>query len=328
MKLKLRSKIAFTALAGGALALSGCTTTTTETTSESATDPLKVVAAFYPLQFLADRVGEDQVTVSSLTQGGGEAHDVELSAQQVVEIAEADLVLYIKGFQPAVDAAVEQEAPDTSMNLAKGLETLTQEEHDHEDEEGDEHSDEGDHDHEGEEETGKSIPDPHVWLDPANMITMAESLQTRMTELSPDAEQAFTTHTARISEHLTTLDEDWKEGTAKCESRELVVSHEAFGYLGQAYDLTQVGIAGLEPESEPSPARIAEMADLASSDEVTTIYYESSVEPEVAQTIADEAGVVTRVLDPLENEPDAATGDYLSAMLRNLQSVQEGLRCS
>jgi zinc transport system substrate-binding protein len=286
-------------VAAFSLALSSCSSAAEEPSDET----LSLVAAFYPLQFIADRVGQDEVSVTSLTQGG-EAHDVELSAQQVVEISEADLVLYIKGFQPAVDKAIQQEASDTAMDMAKGLETLTT------------------------EDDGQSVPDPHIWLDPQNMVAMADSLKARLTELSPGAGQAFTDQTDRITRHLQTLDEDWQKGTADCESRELVVSHEAFGYLAKRYDLTQVSISGLTPESEPSPARIAEMADLASEEDVTTIFYETSVDPQVARTIADEADVETRVLDPLENAPDAASGDYLSAMLRNLESVGEGLRCS
>ncbi|MCH9814938.1 MAG: metal ABC transporter substrate-binding protein [Actinomycetia bacterium] len=325
MTRQFRSKIALAAVASGALVLTGCTATTSAGTSGEALEPLQVVAAFYPLQFLANRVGQDQVTVNSLTQAGADAHNVELSPQQVLEIAEADLVLYIKGFQPAVDAAVKQQAPDTAMNLAKNLETLTQEVPQSESKADKDARGKGSD--EKAKGASKSVPDPHVWLDPANMITMAEALRARMTELSPNAEQAFADHTARISQHLQTLNEDWQAGTSDCESRELVVGHEAFGYLGQAYDLTQLGIAGLDPTSEPSPESIARMTELADARNVTTIFYGSSVEPQVAQRIADEAGLNTRVLDPLEAEPDTAAGDYLSAMLRNLLSVQEGLRC-
>lgn len=295
----LFSTVALTVAA--ALVFSGCTTDEPPPPEDGA---LKVVAAFYPLEFLAERIGDDNVIVTSMTQSGADAHDVELSALQVAEIQNADLVLYVQGFQPAMDIAVEQQAKETSLDLGAGLERLS--------------TDDGD---------GKHLFDPHVWLDPLNMIEMSEEVTERMVELSPDNQEDFESQQERLDGHLHAVDEAWSDGTAECESRDLLVSHEAFGYLTRRYDLSQIGISGLTPETEPSPARVAEMAELAKRDDITTIYYESSVDPQVAQTIANEAGIKASVLDPLAVLSGDESGDYLSIMLENLASVQEGQRC-
>ena len=298
-----RRTLAVAALAvGAALTFSGCSADDTQPTEK---DTLQVVAAFYPLEFLADRIGDDDVSVTSMTPSGADAHDVELSPQQVAEIQGADLVLYVKGFQPAMDTAVEQQAKETSLDLGAGLERLYEE-----------------------SEHGKNQIDPHVWLDPLNMIKMSEELTQRLVELDPNNQVDFETHQDRLDSHLESVDQAWSDGTAECESRDLVVSHEAFGYLAKQYDLTQIGISGLTPETEPSPARVAEMAEIAKREDVTTIYYESSVDPQVAETIANEAGIKAAVLDPLATLSGDDSGDYLSIMLENLAAVREGQRCS
>ncbi len=286
---------------GAVLAFSGCSV---DDTQPSEKDTLQVVAAFYPLEFLADRIGDDNVSVTSMTPSGADAHDVELSPQQVAEIQEADLVLYVKGFQPAMDTAVEQQARETSLDLGAGLERLYEE-----------------------GEDGKNQIDPHVWLDPLNMIKMSDEVTQRFVELDPNNQENFETHQDRLDSHLESVDQDWSDGTTECQSRDLVVSHEAFGYLAKRYDLTQIGISGLTPETEPSPARVAEMAEIAKREDVTTIYYESSVDPQVAETIANEAGIKAAVLDPLATLSGDESGDYLSIMLENLASVREGQRC-
>ena len=107
-----------------------------------------------------------------------------------------------------------------------------------------------------------------------------------------------------------------------------MVSHEAFGYLSKRYGFTQRGISGLSPDAEPSPAKIAEVADFVRANGVTTIYYESLVDPKVAQTVATETGAATAMLDPLEGLAQGSTDDYLTVMRKNLETVQKGQSCS
>lgn len=304
-------------LVAGALLLSACgsgsSSPAADTSSSGAGDTVSVVAAFYPLEYAASRVGGDAVSITSLTPPGVEPHDVELTAAQVAEIASADLVLYIKGFQPAVDEAIEQQAADRAIDVSAGLALLAGEAHS--EEEGDAHS----------EEEGT---DPHVWLDPANMAAIGTLIGQRVAELAPDAATTIETDSAAFAQAMTDLDTRFAEGLAQCASRDLVVSHEAFGYVADAYGFTQIGISGLSPEAEPSPARMREVADLVRANAVKTIYYETLVDPKVAQTIADETGVQTAVLDPLEGLAEGATGDYSSVMADNLATLIAGQSCS
>jgi zinc transport system substrate-binding protein len=314
-------------IAAGALLLSACGSTSSSgeasAADEGATDgSLSVVAAFYPLEYAAGQVGGDAVSITSLTPPGVEPHDLELTAAQVAEIAAADLVLYIKGFQPAVDEAIAQQAADRAIDVSSGLTLLAGEAHS--EEEGEAHSEGEEAGHSDEE----GANDPHVWLDPANMAAIGTLIGERIAELSPDAAATVEGNSAAFAQAMNDLDARFAEGLAQCASRDLVVSHEAFGYLAEAYGLTQVGISGLSPEAEPSPARMREVADLVRANDISTIYYETLVDPKVAQTIADETGAQTAVLDPLEGLVEGSTGDYSSVMADNLATLIAGQSCT
>ena len=279
--------------------------------STSAGGTPTVVAAFAPLAAAASAVGGTAVDVATLTPPGAEPHDLELSATQVAQIAEADLVLYVKGFQPAVDEAVAQHAGDRAIDVSAGL-TLRAAD-DHGDAHGDEHSD-ADH----------GATDPHVWLDPRNMATIGSTIAERLASIAPQSDAAA--RAQAFSDAMTTLDADYRTALADCASRTMIVSHEAFGYLADAYGLEQVGIAGITPEAEPSPARLAAVADVVRSSGATTIYSETLMDPRIAQTLADEVGVQTAVLDPIEGIPAGST--YEQLMRSNLATLVAGQRCA
>jgi len=301
-----------------AIAACGSDTDTEQASSDSA--PMAVVVGFYPLEFLAERVGGDLVEVSNLAQPGAEPHDLELAPQQVQEVAEADLVLYMADFQPAVDDAVAQNAEETAFDaltatdLAEGYEELG-----HEEEEG-EHSDE----EEGEEHEESGL-DPHVWLDPTKYAELATAVADRMGEADADNADTYSANAESLVAELTTLDEEFETGLADCERNEIVTTHNAFGYLAARYDLEQVGIAGLSPEDEPSPQELDEVRQFAEDNGVTTIFYEEAVTPEYAETVADQVGATTAVLSPLEVADEGE--DYLSIMRDNLSTLEEALGC-
>ena len=328
----MRSSLAVPALAGAlALVLSACGGSASDSgaSPSGSGGPLRVVAGFYPLAYAAEQVGGDSVEVINLTPPGGEAHDLELSPQQVAEIGEADLILYIPGFQPALDEAIEQVAPDRALNVTEALALLPAEDHAHEEEAA--HADEGDHAHEEDGHTdehghGDLEGDPHVWLNPLNMATIGDEIASRLTAL--DAAGPFAAGAQALTASMNALNDEWTQGTAECRSRDLVVSHEAFGYLAEQYDFAQIGIAGLTPDAEPSPARLAEVADLVRERGITTIYYETLVDPAVAETLAAETGATTAILDPLEGLLEGSTGTYVTVMQANLEQVRTGQGCS
>jgi zinc transport system substrate-binding protein len=279
-----------------------------EQAPSSRQERIDVTVGFYPYAFVAERVGGDDVTVTNLTSPGGEPHDLELSPQQVAQLQEADLILFARGFQPAVDEAVEQSAPEQGFDVLSAVELR---EGTHEEHEGEEH----------EGETG----DPHVWLDPTRLATIAGAVADQLTEIAPERAAEFERRALDLGAELKELDGELRTGLADCRRTQIVTSHDAFGYLADAYGLEQVALSGLSPEDEASPKRLAEVARYAKEHAVTTIFFEELVSPKVAESLADEVGAQARALNPLEGPP--ASGDYLSEMRVNLDTLRTALDC-
>ena len=302
-----------------ALALAGCGGS--GEAASSGGDGLSVVAGFYPLEWAAQRVGGDRLDVSSLTPPGAEAHDLELAPQDVAAVAEADLLVYLDGFQPALDEAAENEAADTAWDAGRSADlALTAEEHGHEGETAEEHEE-----HAGD---GEAL-DPHFWLDPVRLASVGDALAQRLAEADPDGAAAYEENAAALRADLEALDAEMQASLAGCAVDTLVAAHDAFGYLGDRYGLEVVGISGLSPSQEPSPAVQAEISELVRERGVTTVYTETLVDPAVAETVATEAGVRTAVLDPIEGLTDESAGsDYLEVMRANLATLREGQSCS
>ncbi|GGP18360.1 zinc ABC transporter substrate-binding protein [Nonomuraea glycinis] len=301
------SRLRVAGMLAGAMAFTATACGSTSTAAAPAGKPA-VLAAFYPLQWVTEQVGGPDITVRSLTAAGVEPHDLELGAQQIADLEDATLTVYIKGVQPAVDEAV---TADRAFDAATAVTTIPAGEHE-------EHA-EGEVDHEHE------VPyDPHLWLDPARFATVATKLGERLAAADPAHAQGFKDRAATTAAALSTLDQEFTKALSTCATKTMITAHEAFGYLADRYRLKQVGIT-LDPETEPSPARIAEVAELAKAEKVTTVFTEALVSPKVAEVLAAEAGAKTAVLDPLESKP---AGDYLSAMRDNLQTLRTSLGCT
>jgi zinc transport system substrate-binding protein len=274
---------------------------------------LSIVVAFYPFQFIAERLVGSAGAVRNLTEPGAEPHDVELTPRQVAAIADADLVIYEHSFQPAVDAAVEQSDSVHVLDTATvvPLQPLPEAQR-----------------HPGGGDEGHGELDPHVWLEPANMVTIATAVRARLAEADPAHQKEFKANLARLTADLGNLDRSFAQGLRNCARRAFVTSHAAFGYLARRYQLEQIAIGGLSPEAEPSPARIAEVQDLVRKYQITTIFYETMVSPAVAESIARDLGLRTDVLDPIEAITDQSRGsDYLAVMRSNLAALQKANAC-
>jgi zinc transport system substrate-binding protein len=323
-----RCLVALTAATlAGPVVLSGCGASDN---SAGSGDGPAVVASFYPLAFAAERVAGDHATVVNLTEPGAEAHDAELTGRQVGQIADADLVVYLAEFQPAVDEAAAQNAGDRAVDVAEIVSNHT-EPHAEPD---DEHAHDGEHEgeanegaHEGHDH-GDLEGDPHFWLDPANVEALGNALADRLADIDPDNAEAYRDNADALAAELQALDQEFTDGLARCQRDVIVVAHEAFGYLADRYGLEQVGISGLDPEAEPSPDRLAEAQDVVRAEGITTIFYERLVSSKVAETLADDLGVQAAVLDPIEGLTDETEGeDYLSLMRANLDALRTANGC-
>ncbi|MFC4051135.1 metal ABC transporter substrate-binding protein [Actinomadura syzygii] len=275
-----------------------------------------VVASFYPVAWLAERVGGGDVVVRTLTEPGAEPHDLELTARQVASVEDADQTVYVKGVQPAVDDAVKGHAKGRSLDAASLVETLPPpgETDDAEAHDGVRHA--------------ESPYDPHVWLDPSRMAAVATALGERLAAADPAHAAGYRSRAGGAAAALGALDRAFRDGLRTCARRDIVTAHAAFGYLADRYGLRQIPVAGVDPASEPSPRRMAALTRRVAASGATTIFTETLVSPKVARSLAREAGVRTAVLDPAEGVADGADADYLTIMQGNLRALRPALECT
>ncbi len=299
----------------GLATLSACSS---DSSAAGNTEKFDVVASFYPMAYLAEEIGGDHVNVTSLTEPGQEPHDLEISAKQTAQLQDSDAVLYLKSLQPAVDEAVSQADVKTKIDAA----TLTKLEDHGSLEDSHEHAEEEGHSEEEEEHA----LDPHVWLDPVKYAEVAKGVGAAFEKADPDHAADYKKNTTALVEKLNSLNTQFEDGLKDTKTKVFFTNHAAFGYLAERYGLTQEAISGLDPESEPSPARIKELQEEAKADGVTTVFYETLVSDKTAKTLAKDAGLKTDVLDPLEGITDKSKGDdYIQVMESNLKALETAL---
>jgi zinc transport system substrate-binding protein len=259
---------------------------------------VRVVSSFYPLFEAARRVGGERVEVSNLTPPGVEPHDVELTPTQVDVLEDANLVLYLGGgFQPAVEQVLAR-ARTRALDLLSKVDVVDR--------------------------------DPHIWLDPRRMTAVIDGIEQALAEADPAGTGLYRDNARMLRAEVGDLDREFQAALTTCERRVFVTSHESFAYLAERYGLRQEAVAGLSPESEPDPERLAELADIVATTGTTTIFTETLVSPDVAGALAREARVSTAVLNPLEglSEADIRAGrTYTSVMRDNLAALRAGLGC-
>jgi zinc transport system substrate-binding protein len=250
-----------------------------------------VVAALYPLAFAAQEIGGERVEVVNLTPAGAEPHSLELSPNDLERIRSADLVLLLgHGFQPQPEKAAGEGDSVLKLLDSPGVELFDND-------------------------------DPHVWLDPLRFALVVERIGKALGE-KPAAQ--------RLIARLKVLDAEYRRGLARCERREIITSHEAFGYLADRYGLEQVGVTGLSPEAEPTPRDLERVVSLVRRSGATTVFSETLVSPRIAQTVAREAGARTAVLNPIEGltaREEQEGEDYFSLMRANLRELRAALTC-
>jgi zinc transport system substrate-binding protein len=329
MNVVRRHLISGTAIAAATtLGLGSLTACSGSSATAGNTGKFDVVASFYPMAFLAEQIGGTYANVTSLTEPGQEPHDLEISAQQTARLQKSDAVLYLKGLQPSVDNAIAQSGIKTKIDAA----TLTPlEDHgdkvgghasEHSEEEGEQHGEEEGEQH-GEEEGGKDL---HVWLDPVKYAEVAKGVGAAFEKADPEHADTYKTNTEALVEKLGALDSRFENGLEDTDSKVFITTHAAFGYLAGRYGLTEEAISGLDPESEPSAARVRDLEKTAKADGVTTVFYETLVSDRTAKTLAHDAKLKTDVLDPIEGITEKSRGDdYFAVMEANLKALRSAL---
>ena len=256
---------------------------------------VRVTAGFYPLAWVAERVGGRHVEVTGLTDPGVEPHDIEPTFARTVALARADLVVVEHGLQPAIDEAVAQNAE------GRVLDTTTVSPLDRD--------------------------DPHFWLDPTGLATVADAVAADLSELDPPHASSYAANAAVLRSDLDELDIEFKTGLTDCERHVIVSSHDAFGYWSR-YGIEVAPVAGLTPDAEPTPAGIARLQQLIRDEGITTVFSERLASRALTDSLAHDLGLRTEVLDPIEGlTSDDADENYLTLMRENLTALEEANEC-
>lgn len=291
-------------------------------TSEQTGTKLKVVASFYPLAEFAKQVGGDRIEVVNMTPVGMGPHDFEPTPKDVATLFSSK-VFILNG--SGLDPWAKKLAPElkktgiTTVEIASHFDLLASTEED-------EHGAE-----EGTEEIGgHKAMDPHIWLDPLLAKKEVEIIRDTLIDVDPTNAQTYTANTQQYLAQLSALDEKIRTGLSLCEKKDIVASHGAFGYFAKRYNLRQISIAGISPEEEPSPKRMAEISQLAKQKNIKYIFFETLVSPKLSETIAREIGAETLVFNPIEgltNEEIGTGENYISVMEKNLENLKVALIC-
>ncbi len=268
-----------------------------------------VVAGFYPLYFVADRIAGRYNDVVDLTPPGVEPHEYELTVRQVARIDEARVGLYEKGIAPSVDQAMTNDSPDHRLEVTSVVPLAAPAP--------------------GYGEETADSKDPHFWQDPTLLAEVAHAFANTMAGADPAHAAYYRAQGRRLVRDLHALDRDYATGLASCRIRTIVVSHDAFEYLARRYHLDVVPIAGLEPDAEPSLSRLHDLASVVKERGVTTIFFETLASPDLARSLASDTGLQTAVLDPIEGLSSADPhATYLSLMRQNLAAITKANECS
>ena len=330
MRRNLMKLFAVPAVAIAALAVAACSqsadATPTQARAEGQQEPLLVVASIYPMQYFAERVGGDRVEVVALVPPGVEGHTFELTPRDLLTIADAD-VIAMNGLElePWLERALESLGDDVSGIVVEAADAEAGLAYDDHEAEGGEGHDEEEGDH------GHGELDPHFWLDPLRAITQAERIAEALIKADPAGAELYGVNLASLTAHLRALNAEFETGLSSCTHREFVTSHAAYGYLALAYDLEQVAVSGLSPGVEPSPQRLASIADRIDDLGIEAVLIEPVLSGSNEQVLTSETGAGIYKIHPMDGVTLTELtehGDYFGLMRDNLNSLRAAMDCS
>lgn len=262
---------------------------------------IRVTTSFYPLADFASKVGGNKVEVYNINPPGSEPHDYEPTPRDLAQIYDSQLFLYNgNGLDPWAEKVAEDLKSRDVTVIRMSVEL---------------NSPEG---------------DPHFWLDPSNASSEADVILKALMEIDPLSSEKYVENTIRFTQALINLDLEYQKGLSSCSSREMLVSHNAFNYLAKRYNLSSLYLTGISPEDEPSPQKMAEITEMAKNKQIKYVFFETLIGPDLAETIANEIGAQTLVLNPIEGlrQEEIDEGkDYISLMRENLNNLRIGLQC-
>ena len=270
---------------------------------------LQIVASFYPLYFLSEQIAGDKADVVNITPAGAEPHDYEPTAQDIAQIENSKLlVLDGTGLEAWGNSIKQNLNPKNTTVLTVGDGIINQKVM----------------------EDGQNVIDPHIWLSPPLVKQITDKITQALMQIDPANSNYYQNNENSLKAKLDDLDAQYKQGLSNCAEKNIITSHAAFGYLATTYRLNQVPIAGLSPDAEPSPQQLADITKFAKANNVKYIFFESLVSPKLSDTIANEIGAKTLVLNPIEgltNDEISQGKNYFTEMQNNLSNLKIALQC-
>ena len=349
-------------LLAGILLFSGCSKgTETKDAGKDAenNEGLKVYASVYPIYDFAKKIAGDNFDVEMVMPQGTEPHGWEPDTKAIKNLESADLFIYNgAGLESWTDKVIDS-LSNKDLKVVEASEgvDLIKSSHDHEDEDHDhqgaeenhnhnhdaaeENHDhnheaaENNHNHEAHEEDHEheghhhGPMDPHVWISPKNAKIEMENIKNALVELDKENADYYESNYQKYAKMLDELDAKYSEQLSALPNKTIVVSHEAYGYLCKDYNLTQIGIKGVNAETEPDAKKMAEIINYVKENKITTIFTEELIDPKVSKIIADETGCLVKVLSPIEGlseEQIKNKADYFSIMEENLENLVGALK--
>lgn len=294
----------------------------------------KVVASFYPLAYMAEQIGGEKVSVNTIITPGSDVHSWQPSVNDIATTEDADLVIYLGA---GLDHWMEEDVIETIETVGKtileaseGIELIEiHEEHDeHEDEhEEDEHA-EDEHD---EEENGHHHDegDPHLWVSPRTALMLAENIANALIEADPDNQDYYMDKWEEFKNTLQDLDDEYVSTLAPLSEKPFFVTHSAYGYIAENYDLEQHGVIGVSADEQPSTAQLVEIVEEMVEEESYTIYIDPVYSEDYAQTLKTElesrTGEEVQILKLYLMTGPVDGLDYLEQIQENLVNLDQGM---
>ncbi len=278
---------------------------------------IRVVTSVFPLLEFAGAVSGERGEVSLLLPPGAEIHTWQPRPSDIIRLSSADLFIYIGAdLEPWLhDLLKSVRNPNLRvLEASRGIPLI--------DEEGIVHNA---HEHE------HGAHDPHIWLDFKNDQRIVDKIAAVLSELDPEGSSVFKRNAFIYKEKLQMLDQKFKDGLMDCVHRTIILAgHGAFGYLARSYNLRQISLYGLSPDSRPTPKKLIKVVELAKKYRIKVIFFEIRVRDELAKVLAEEVGARTLVLNPganLTKEQLKSGKTFFDIMEANLENLKDGLDC-
>ena len=295
---------------------------------------VQVYTTVYPLTYFTERIGAEHVEVQSVYPAGANEHSFEPTQQDMIKLAEADLMLYVGlGLEGFIGKAKDT-LKDEKVQFIATSDSITDEELDaaagpHEDE----HEEEA-HEAESAEEDGHEghehgSTDPHVWMSPVMSQKLAASIKESLVEQDPDHAKDYESNYEELVAELEELDESFVALAERVNNKTFFVSHSAFGYISEPYGFEQIAVAGLNSQDEPSQKELTEIVDLAKKEKIQYIVFEQNVSSNLTEVIQKEVGaeaVEMHNLGVLTQENIDNEETYFTLMEKNLQTLETILK--